>query len=183
MTAGLAISTTRRLHPTQAVELRALLDGAFGDGFDRHDFEHALGGEHVFAHLDRALVGHASVVPRFVWIDGDRVEVGYVEAVAVDPDHQARGLGTLVMQAVAEIITDRYRLGLLSTGKWHFYERLGWRRWTGPTGVRLGDGYMAPTPDDDDSIMFFATGARADSTADIDPSLPIACEPRPGDSW
>ena len=51
---------------------------------------------------------------------------GYVEAVAVAPGHQRSGLGTAVMAALAAVIHERFELGVLSSGEWGFYERLGW---------------------------------------------------------
>ena len=68
-------------------------------------------------------------MPRTLWIGGHEVEVGYVEAVATAPEAQGRGHGTAVMRAIADEIASRHRLGVLSTGEWHFYERLEWRRW------------------------------------------------------
>ena len=58
----------------------------------------------------------------------------------------------------------------------HFYERLGWQRWLGPTYVRRSDGVVR-TPDEDDGVMVLVTATAVDLTA------PITCEERPGDDW
>jgi aminoglycoside 2'-N-acetyltransferase I len=125
------------------------------------------------------VVAHASVVPRMLDVGGRRLRAGYVEAVAVRPALQRRGFGTAVMRALAAEIARDYELGVLSSGMWPFYERLGWKRWQGPTWVRQGDGRRDRTPDDDDGIMFLPTPV----TGGLDPASPITCEARAGDPW
>ena len=43
-------------------------------------------------------------------------------------------MGSLMAQ-IGALIQASYPLGALSTGELHFYERLGWTLWRGPTGV------------------------------------------------
>ncbi|MGZ6267258.1 MAG: GNAT family N-acetyltransferase, partial [Candidatus Limnocylindrales bacterium] len=64
------------------------------------------------------------------------------------------------------------------TGRHHFYERLGWRTWTGPSCVRTAAGLL-PTPDDDGYILVLATP----SSPPLDLSAAIECDWRPGDVW
>jgi aminoglycoside 2'-N-acetyltransferase I len=154
---------------------RLLLD-AFDDGFGAEDWEHALGGVHVIATEDGAVVAHAAVVPRMLDLGGRRLAAGYVEAVACDRARRGEGLGTAVMARAGEVIRDQFELGALSTGAHHFYERLGWHRWQGPTYVRRRDG-VERTPDEDDGLMVLLVGAEVDLTA------AITCEERRGDDW
>ena len=70
-----------------------MLDDAFAGDFSDDDWDHALGGVHVLAEVDDALVGHAAVVPRRVWLDGEERACGYVEAVAVASRARRRGVG------------------------------------------------------------------------------------------
>ena len=125
------------------------------------------------------IVAHASVVERTIEVDGVRLRTGYVEAVGVAPDLQRSGLGTRVMEPATRYIRDRFELGCLGTGEWPFYERLGWERWQGPSFVRLGDGTLERSADDDDGIMIL----RTPSTPPLDLRAPITCGWRPGDSW
>ena len=54
-----------------------------------------------------------------------------------------------------------FELGALATGRWSFYERLGWERWRGPTFARDGDEVIR-TEDDDDAVMVLRFGPSAD---------------------
>lgn len=171
-------------HELTAPEIRAireLLWAAFpsGDeGFTEDDWQHAIGGLHFVLEFDARILAHASVVERELHVGGRPVRTGYVEAVATDPDRQGRGLGTRVMRDVASYIQERFELGALGTGSHHFYERLGWLRWRGPTSVRTDDGTHR-TPDEDGYILVLPTA----SAPDLDLTVPITCEWRPGDVW
>jgi aminoglycoside 2'-N-acetyltransferase I len=137
-----------------------------------------MGGVHWLAEAEGRLVGHASVVPRILEADGVPVRTGYVEAVAVDPALQRQGIGTRLLREAAVHIADRYELGALGTGEHAFYERLGWERWQGPSGVRF-DGEVHLTPEDDDGLMVLRHGP----SAAIDRTALITCPWRPGDVW
>ncbi len=158
--------------------IRALLDRAFAGGFTETDWEHSLGGRHVAAIEDGAIVAHASVVHRRLDVGDSRFDTGYVEAVATEPARQGFGLGTALMRQVADLITAHNEFGALSTGEHHFYERLGWERWRGPTFVRDGD-ELIRTPDEDDGIMVLRFGP----SAGLDLHAPICCDARSGDDW
>jgi aminoglycoside 2'-N-acetyltransferase I len=170
---------SEELEPREQTAIRALLDAAFGADFSDDDWAHALGGTHAFVEADGAVVAHASVVPRVLDIGHHRVRTGYVEAVAVLPAMQGAGLGTAVMRAVGEVIAPEFELGALSTGEWHFYQRLGWERWRGPTWVRHRHGGLERSPADDDSLMILRTPA----SPPIDLFAPLTCEARTGDPW
>ena len=75
-------------------------------------------------------------------------------------------------------VRETFELGALGTGEQGFYERLGWRIWTGPSSVRTDDGERL-TPDEDGYIMVLLT--RASATVDL--AAAISCEWRPGDVW
>jgi aminoglycoside 2'-N-acetyltransferase I len=170
------------LTAAEVAAIRALMTAAFGDDeedrFDDTDWEHALGGTHVVAEVDGAIVAHAAVVERELRIAGRPVRTGYVEAVATSPDRQGTGLGTRVMTAIGEVIRERYELGALGTGSHHFYERLGWRTWRGPASVRSPDGDRR-TPDDEGFILVLETPA----SPPLDLADPISCDWRAGDVW
>lgn len=158
------------------VAVRRLLDRAFDGEFSDDDWWHAIGGHHVTVYHDEALVAHASVVRRRLWVGGNAHEAGYVEAVATEPDAQGRGFGTAAMEEIGRVIDRHHAFGVLSTGTYRFYERLGWRRWCGPTSVRLASGEIVRTPDDDGGVM-------VRSTVPLDIDATITCDERTGDAW
>ena len=178
----LRILPTTDLTDDDLTAMRDLLDRAFGtdedEAFTDEDWAHSLGGTHVLLDIDGTVVAHASIVERELSIDGRSVRTGYVEAVATDPDRQGRGYGTTVMTAVTDLVRDGFELGALGTGAQHFYERLGWRTWQGPSAVSAPEG-MRPTPDDDGFIMVLETPA----SPPLDMTAAIVCDWRPGDVW
>jgi aminoglycoside 2'-N-acetyltransferase I len=167
------------LTPSEIKNLRSLLWRAFGDDdFDEDDWGHALGGWHVLAEDGDQLMAHAAVVRRTLEVGGEPWDTGYVEAVATDPVSQGRGIATQVMTIVGQIISENHQLGALGTGMFHFYERLGWQRWRGPSGVRTVAG-TERTSEDDGFIMVLLTEA----SRHLDLAGLITCDWRPGDVW
>ena len=180
---GQSLEVVYRRRPTSVmggdlVAIRELLHTAFGDDFAQEDWDHALGGVHVTAHIGPDLVGHGAVVSR-QFVHGERVlHTGYVEAVAVHPDHHGAGIGRGVMRNIEDLIDDTYDLGALSaTGSaLTFYMHLGWELWAGPTHVSGPDGVI-PTPDDDGAVFV----RRVDTTLPL--TGPLICDWRVGDVW
>ncbi len=174
---------TDELSELDIAAVRALLDLAFGDdpeeGFTEEDWQHALGGLHFVAEMEGRIVGHASVVPRTLWVGDRPIRTGYVEAVATEPTAQGRGIGTALMRAAGAHIEDVYELGALGTGAHRFYERLGWRAWQGPSFVRAPD-EIRRTPDEDGYILVLDTPSTPQP---LDLGSPIACDWRSGDVW
>jgi aminoglycoside 2'-N-acetyltransferase I len=171
------------LAPGDVAAIRVLLETAFagqdGEAFTDDDWAHALGGRHVVLEQDDGIVGHAAVVERDLHIGDRPVRTGYVEAVAVDPHRQGRGLGSLLLELVNAHVRSAFQLGALATGRPSFYERLGWRTWRGPTSVRTPDGERR-TPDEDGAILVLETPSTPFA---LDLNTPISCEWRPGDVW
>ena len=170
--------TTPEASAERLAEIRRLLDAAFDDDFSDDDWEHALGGVHVVACADDAVVAHASVVPRVLEAAGTPLHTGYVEAVATAAPHRRAGLGSRVMVEIGAIIRTEYELGALGTGEYGFYEALGWERWRGPTLVRRGTTRVA-TAWEDGAIMVLRFGR----SRDLDLDAPLSCDARSGDDW
>jgi aminoglycoside 2'-N-acetyltransferase I len=174
--------STDELTASEIAAMRSMLVAAFGsdedDRFDDDDWEHSIGGTHFVLDLDGEIVAHASVVERVIHVADRRLRTGYVEAVATASERQGSGFGSLVMSDATAFIRERFELGVLGTGRHHFYERLGWLRWEGPSSVRTPDG-PRPTPEDDGNIMVLATS----TSPPLDTSAPISCDWRPGDVW
>ena len=161
---------------------RELTFAAFGDRFDEHDWDHASGGWRVLALVDDAVVAHAAVVPRTLYVGAQRHarDVGYLEAVATTPKRWGHGDGTAVVRAADHVIQEHFAFGALSTSQHGFYERLGWQRWQGPSSVLPADGgEPVRTADEEAGLMVLLTGA----SVGLDLTAPLMCEERPGDDW
>jgi aminoglycoside 2'-N-acetyltransferase I len=176
------LAHTYELDTQTLATIRRLCADAFGRGFpgnfDDDDWDHALGGVHAIATDGKEIVAHASVVQRRM-LHGDRaLRAGYVEAVAVRPDRQRRGLGAAVMHALAPVVRGAYEIGVLAAGPdaGRLYMSLGWQPWRGATWVLTPAG-IERTPDDDDSTYVMALGATLDLSGDL------VCDWRDGDVW
>ena len=173
---------TADLTPAESTAIREIMTLAFGDDeeerFRDEDWVHALGGIHVVVDLDGEIVAHAAVVERELQMAAVPLRTGYVEAVATTPRRQGEGHGTLAMREVNAIIREGFALGALGTGSQHFYERLGWVTWQGPTYVRTSAG-LERTPDEDGGILVLETP----TSPQLDIRAPISCEWRAGDVW
>jgi len=159
--------------------LHALWQDAFGDRFTADDERHAFGGVHALVREDDGtLVAHAAAVPRTL-LAGDRpLRTAYVEAVAVRGPRRRGGLGSLAMRSLEPVIRTGFELGGLSSASGAFYTRLGWERWRGPSSV-LRSGAPVRTPDDDRYLHVLRFGP----SADLDLTLPLTCDDRPGHVW
>ena len=178
MTAQLRVSTTAATPLALLTETRRLLEAAFDGDFSAEDWQHTLGGWHVFAVDSESVVSHAAVVPREICVAGQLFKAGYVEGVATLPSRQREGLASLVMTEVARQAQSRFELGVLSTGLHAFYARLGWERWQGPTFVRDG-GELIRTEDEDGGIMALRFGV----STGLELTAAISCDGRAGDDW
>jgi aminoglycoside 2'-N-acetyltransferase I len=158
--------------------LTELCVAAFNEPWDDY-WENIGPGVHVLAEdVQRGIVAHAAIVDRLLYPGDLTLRAGYVEAVAVWPDLQRRGLGTQVMEVINRMLDAGYELGALCTGKHDFYARLGWVLWRGPTSIRERDGTLVRSPNEDGDIMVRITPT---TPAALDLSLPIAVDWRPGD--
>ncbi len=138
-------------------------------------------GVHVMAEeAGRGIVAHAAIVDRLLYPGDATLRAGYVEAVAVAPDLQRRGLGTKVMEVIDRMIDEGYELGALGTGSRDFYARLGWVVWRGQTSIRERDGRLVRSPDEDGGVMVRVT---PQTPPGLDLSLPIAVDWRPDEVW
>jgi aminoglycoside 2'-N-acetyltransferase I len=174
--------STPDLTPSEVDIIRSVLVAAFGsdeeERFTDDDWDHALGGVHFVLDVGGEIVTHASVVERELHIDRHPVRAGYVEAVGTAAGREGAGFGSLVIAAVSAYIRDGFELGALGTGRHHFYERLGWERWKGPSFARTAAGER-PTRDDDGYILVL----RTPTSPPLDLTAPIVCEERQGDDW
>ncbi|MBD0292489.1 MAG: GNAT family N-acetyltransferase [Jiangellaceae bacterium] len=160
--------------------VRQLLDAAYDDDFADEDWDHTLGGMHVLAAVDGAVVAHVAVVQRRLWHRGMSIRTGYVEALAVGRDRRRQGVAAALMGEAERLIRSAYDLGALSDGTniEGFYERRGWQAWHGCTSVISPTGVLR-TEEDDETVMVLPTP----TSPSLDVSGLIACDWRPGDVW
>jgi aminoglycoside 2'-N-acetyltransferase I len=172
------VAHTSALTEADRHAIRVLLDQAFHGDVTDADYEHALGGMHALVDDGESLIAHGSVVMRRLVHAGRAWRTGYVEAVAVRPDRQRRGLGSAVMSAVEAIIRSAYDVGALGSsdaGK-PFYESRGWLPWAGTASV-MGPEGPRRTPEEEGWIYVLPVVAPLDPTGDL------ACDWRDGDVW
>ena len=168
------------LNESESDAAQALVRLAFGTAFRSHDWVHTLGGAHVVVTEDGTLLGHASVVARTLRHGGEVFDTGYVEGVAVHPDHQGRGLGRILMEQAEAVIDARHDVGALNAveAASEFYARRGWQIWDGPTLARTLTGDTIDTNDPADRIFLFVSRATTFAA-----HRPIICDWRDGDLW
>jgi aminoglycoside 2'-N-acetyltransferase I len=169
---------TADLDPAILTAARALMYDVFGDEFEESDWEHALGGVHALIWERDELIGHASVVMRRMLHDGRALRCGYVEAVAVRADHQRRGHGGTLMEAIERVIRGAYDLGALggTDEGAPLYLRRGWQLWDGPLFALTPDGVVR-TADVDGAVYVLQASAPLDRAGEL------TCDWRDGDVW
>ena len=120
------------------------------------------------------VIGHAAVVARSIVHDGRAYRVGYVEAVATDPDRQRQGIGDRLMSAVERVIDGAYDFGVLgaSDAGLRLYRAHGWVPWTGALSAMTPSG-LIPTPED--SVHVYGRSAPT--------SGELTCDWRSGALW
>ena len=176
--AAVRLAHTSELDVATLAAVERMVGGAFPGNFDDHDWEHALGGIHAIVEEDLAIVAHGAVVQRRLLHGGRALRTGYVEAVAVRPDRQRRGLGAAVMQALVPVIRGAYAIGALAAAEraGRLYRSLGWLPWRGATWVLSPDG-IERTADEDGGIYVLPLDTPMDLAGDL------VCDWRDGDVW
>jgi aminoglycoside 2'-N-acetyltransferase I len=168
------------LSAAESTELTDLCIAAFDESWDSY-WESIGPGVHVIAEdAEGRILAHAAIVDRLLYPGDAVLRAGYVEAVAVLPEQQRCGRGTVVMEVIDRMLDEGYELGALGTGSQAFYARLGWVIWRGPAWIRERDRRLTRSTDDDGGIMVRRTPS---TPADLDLSLPIAIDWRPGEVW
>jgi aminoglycoside 2'-N-acetyltransferase I len=165
------------LDPQIESSIQEMLDLAYNGDFSSEDWGHASGGLYFVGYLEETIVAHGSVVPREMLIDGRRLTVGYVEAVAVLPAYSGQGLGSLLMRRITEFCRENYALSMLSTDEKRFYERHGWRQFNGESFIAF-EAEVVRSADEDEGLMFLPS--EKNEEVDI---RRATCQARSGDSW
>ena len=165
------------LSPGTTASLRKLLDLAFEGDFSEEDWEHALGGVHFIGFLGETIIAHGAIVPRSMAINGERVTVGYVEAIAVLPMHWHKGYGTLLMEQITQFCLLNYELSMLSTDEQTFYLQLGWHQFLGESFVNNAN--IEERSEEEDAGLMFLNSKEFEGRE----IQRVVCDSRVGDSW
>jgi aminoglycoside 2'-N-acetyltransferase I len=178
VTAQLRVAHTSALGASELRAVRNLFDRSFLNPVTETDVEHCLGGMHALVWVGGTLAGHGSVVQRRLLHAGRALRTGYVEGVAVHPEHRRQGHGHALMAALEQVIRGGYELGALAASEAGvpLYAARGWPRWAGTTSVLAPDG-LRRTPEDDGGIFVLPVNAW------LDPAGDLACDWREGDVW
>ena len=134
---------TEDLSAAELADLRALAWSAFAgvDPMTEADWDHALGGVHVFLELDGAPISHAALVERPIRVGERELRTGYVEAEATAQEHQGLGFGTRGHEAPQRLPAASSRSIFMPLRRGFPTER---RR--SDCGARFGRGIIAPEP-------------------------------------
>ncbi|MER7106798.1 GNAT family N-acetyltransferase [Streptomyces sp. NPDC000229] len=167
MTDSLHMAHTYELAPAALAGIRAMLSAAFDGDFTDQDWDHGLGGVHVYVEDEHGVAAHGSVIMRRVAHAGRSYRIGYVEAVAVRTDRRRQGLGGRVMAALEEVVDGAYAFGALSASDEgaELYRARGWQLWNGRIEVYGPEGVLH-LPDEEDSTYLRPAAGRPLPAAD-----------------
>ncbi len=144
---NIVTARTEDLNESERQEITSVCIAAHNEPSFANLFNWVSDGLHVVAKHAGTIIGHAMVTTRWVQPEGNPImETAYIDAVSVSPEYHSKGVGTAVMQRIAESI-DGYQIACLETSRPSFYEHLGWERWQGPKAGRRGS-ELIPTPDE-----------------------------------
>lgn len=171
------ICRTEELSDKVRAELRSMLEHTFGPRYEDIAWHHCLGGTHFLLRYKGVLASHVSLVPRLLEQDGREYRGVYGESMATIPELQGKGIGSIVAAMATADILLHYEIGAFAASKYHFYERLGWRKWSGQTYVKSGTGKEPASPDRGAVMALLPEGSA------IDPDGELVTDWREGDIW
>ena len=176
--AELTLVHTALIEPATLEAVRVMVAGAFGDDLGDRGWDNCLGGVHCIAWEGGDPVGHASVVTRRLLHAGRALRTGYVEGVAVAPDHRRRGIGGAVMEGAEGVIRDAYAIGALAATDEAIplYRGRRWTEWEGTLSALTPDG-IVPTPDERGGVFVL------DPSGMLDAKGALTCDWRDGELW
>jgi aminoglycoside 2'-N-acetyltransferase I len=132
---------------------------------------------HVLAYAGNQLVSHAAWVERELHQEGIApLRTAYIEAVATLPEHQRKGYGSAVLNAIPPLI-QQYDLGALSPSEQAFYARLGWVIWEGSLAYRQ-DAEVVETPEEEVMVYYLPRTPKC-----LNVKAKLIADWRPGEVW
>jgi aminoglycoside 2'-N-acetyltransferase I len=168
---------TSELDADTRAAARELLYAVFDD-MTEHDWEHSLGGLHALAMDGARVVGHAAIVQRRLLYGGRALRAGYVEGVAVHPEHRRRGYCGAMMAVVEGVARRAYDVAALGATDQAaaIYVSRGWQLWRGPSWALTPSG-IRRTEDDDGAVYVLPL------EVELDVRESLTCDWRDGDVW
>ena len=165
------------LKPELKKNLLALFNNAFEGDFSEEDWKHTFGGTRFLGFLDNNLVAHGAVVERPMQINGMEMKVGYVEGIAVAPEHWRKGFGSLLMTEITSFCKSKLIISMLSTDEHLFYSKHGWERFDGESYVLVDE--IEVRSEDEDAGLMYLLGLNEDTQT----PRKAVCNSRDGDAW
>lgn len=134
---------------------------------------------HVIIRSTTRIISHACIIER--WLQNGEappMRAAYIEAVCTAPELQSHGYASQIMQRVV-VESERldFNVAALCTGRFGFYERLGWERWRGALSYRR-DGELVPCPEEEGVMVYHLA-----KTPPLTLSVPLSVEWREGEVW
>ena len=169
---------TRQLDAATRAAIVELCTAAHQADFSRLFFYLPTDGMHFLTYRETQIVGHAVVTTR--WVQPEHLPIlrtAYVDAVAILPGYQRRGLGSALMRELAAHLGE-YDLACLETEQPAFFEQLGWERWRGPRAGRAAGNKLIRTPDEQNILIL-----RVSSTPPLDLNGLLTIESQPARIW
>jgi aminoglycoside 2'-N-acetyltransferase I len=168
---------TSQLAADTRAAARELLYAVFDD-MTEHDWEHSLGGLHALVMDGARVVGHAAIVQRRLLYRGRALRAGYVEGVAVHPEHRRRGYCGAMMAVVEGVARRAYDVAALGATDEAaaIYVSRGWQLWQGPSWALTPSG-IRRTEDDDGAVHVLPL------EVELDVRESLTCDWRDGDVW
>jgi aminoglycoside 2'-N-acetyltransferase I len=157
--------------------IKSMLNAAYEDDFSEEDWIHTFGGVRFLGMISGEIVAHGAIVPRKISINEELMVVGYLEGIAVSSNHQRQGVGRQLLSSITDFCRSEYQISMLSTDEFDFYGNLGWKRFSGKSGVLINSEVML-TPDEDEGLMYLI--GQPGFTQEISSAY---CDPREGDHW
>ena len=172
------VARTAELDTATMGELDRLCAAAFDEPWDGY-WQRIGPAVHVLVRDGGVLVAHACHVERDLLAGALDLRAAYVEAVAVDPQRQGSGLGSVAMRRLGELIVAAHPLGALATGSNAFYQRLGWETWRGEIWLAEHGGRHR-MPEQEGDVMVLRTPSTPPS---LDLAAPLLGWARAADPW
>lgn len=97
--------------------------------------------------------------------------------MATVPEFQGKGVGSIVATMAVAAINLDYEIGAFGASRYRFYERMGGKRWLGPTFVRTREGRRPAEPDRGAVMVLLPEGSTVDINGDL------TTDWRTGDIW
>lgn len=157
-TITLQIHQTCDIDAAARAEIIRICEAAHQSDF-QHLFEYLPpDGLHVIAYSGEQIVAHAVRTTRWAQPEGLPIlKTAYIDAVTTAEAVQGQGIGSQVMNRIAEeIAREDYQLCALETDRAGFYTRLGWEVWQGPLGGRAKEGLVL-TPNFQGHVLILRT--------------------------